>query len=46
MKPAFVRLVLPLLFVSPPNQEPQTVVVRGRVTDAATTKGIPAANVR
>ena len=46
MKPVFVSLVLPLLFVSPPKQEPQAVVVRGRVTDAATTKGIPAANVR
>jgi len=46
MKPAFVSLVLPLLFVWPPNQGQQTIVVRGRVTDAATTMGIQAANVR
>jgi len=46
MKPAFVSLTLPLLFLPLPNQGLQTIVVQGRITDARTAIGIEAANVR
>src|SRR6188474_1909758 len=46
MKPAYVSLAVPLLFLIPPAQGLQTVVVRGRITSAATGTGIEAANVR
>jgi Ca-activated chloride channel family protein len=46
MKPAFVSLTLPLLLLVPPEQGQPDVVVRGRVTNAATNVGIEAANVR
>ena len=46
MKPALVSLILPLVFLSPPNQGLPTIVVMGRVTNAATSAGIEAANVR
>jgi Ca-activated chloride channel family protein len=46
MKPAFVSLTLPLLFLFPPNQGQQSIVVSGRVTSGATSTGITGANVR
>ena len=47
MKPAFVSLALPLLFLVEPNQGQQrSIVVTGRVTDSTTTAGVQAANVR
>src|SRR6187401_1980961 len=46
MKPALVSLILPLVFLSPPNQGLPTIVVMGRVTNAATSAGLEAANVR
>jgi hypothetical protein len=39
MKPALVSLILPLVFLSPPNQGLPTIVVMGRVTNAATSAG-------
>src|SRR5688572_16053125 len=46
MKPALVSLILPLVFLPPPNQGLPTIVVMGRVTNAATSGGLEAANVR
>ena len=46
MKPAFVSLVLPLMLLAPPNQGQQNLVIRGRVTSAATSAGLEGANLR
>ena len=47
MKPAFVSLALPLLFLVQPNQKQQrSIVISGRVTDSTTLAAVQAANVR
>ena len=46
MKPAFVSFVFPLLFLSPPDQGQQAILVTGRVTDSTSSAGLQAANVR
>ena len=46
MKPALVSFILPLVFLSPHDQGLPTIVVMGRVTNAATSGGLEAANVR
>jgi Ca-activated chloride channel family protein len=46
MKPALVSLALTLKLLAPPNQHQPSVVITGRVTQAGTTTGLQAANVR
>ena len=46
MKPAFVSVALPLLLLVPPHEEIATILIRGRVTSAATAAGLEAANIR
>ena len=46
MKPALVSLILPLVFLSPPNQGQSAILVTGQVTDSTSKVGLQAANVR
>ncbi len=47
MKPAFVSLALPLLFLVEPHQRQQrSIAVSGRVMDSTTMAGVQGANVR
>ena len=46
MKPALVSLILPLVFLFPPDQGQPAILVTGQVTDSTSKVGLQAANVR